>query len=126
MRIFDILKSISWKKDMDLPEHPEFEKEYNPFMINRFLSMDANFVHLAQFMNQYPGIPKKLQYLFLTIFSDRKDVFFKYHKADKINKEGLLLVSKYFRAGKSESEMILNMLTEEQLQTVKDAFGGKR
>jgi hypothetical protein len=126
MRIFDILKSISWNKDMEMPEHSEFEKEYNPFMINRFLSMDANFVHLAQFMNEHPEIPKNLQYLFLTIFSDRKDVFFKYHKPKKINKEDLLLVSKYFRSGKSESETILNMLSEKELKTVKDAFGGKR
>jgi hypothetical protein len=111
---------------MDLPDHPEFEKEYSPFMINRFLSMDPNFVHLAQFMNEHPDIPKKLQYLFLTIFSDRKDVFFKYHKPGKIDKEALAIVSKYFRCGKTESESILNMLSVEELKTVKDAFGGKR
>ena len=42
LSLYDILGDIIKLKRGDLHEHPEFEKAYSKFMIQRYLSMDEN------------------------------------------------------------------------------------
>lgn len=86
MNLFDILKSLTTKKDLSKEE--DFEKQYNSFMVNRYLSMNSNTVPHANIMNRYSSnIPKKQQYRFLQNTIPNKNIYFKYSKKNKLDKE---------------------------------------
>ena len=53
MNIFDILKDIITLKTGRLHEHPDFENEFNRFIIIRYLSMDVRFEKTAFELNDY-------------------------------------------------------------------------
>jgi len=84
--MFDILKDINYAKSMQLHKSPNFEKAYDSFMINRYLSMDCETVVEANFMNVM-GIPKHAQYLFLSQTIEKKNRYLKYIKKDKVDKK---------------------------------------
>lgn len=39
MNIFDVIDGVAFSKKTDLLNSPEAEKEYSPFLVNRWLSM---------------------------------------------------------------------------------------
>lgn len=85
MNLFTILKDILKDKTGILYDDIEFEKEFDIFMITRYLSMRSDLICYANYLNQYSKLlSKKDLYLFLIQYVPRSNNYFiKYLKKKK-------------------------------------------
>lgn len=110
----DILPSIMEnKKDIE-----PSDKDYVPFVINRALSYQSDCLFDANTMNCLSGLDKRLQYLFyLNSIRAARRPFAKWAKP--VKKLDLQAVKMYFGYGDREAILALNVLTEDQLVTIR-------
>lgn len=85
MTIFDIIKDIIKDKKGNLADDMDFEKEFNPYLLARFLSMRKNLIIYADYINMYSSlIDKKSLYEFLIkTIPKSNNYFIKYMKKKK-------------------------------------------
>ena len=82
MTPFDYIKAINYTKEQMIVDDIS-EKDYNPFIVNRGLSMGIDTVLQANEMNMRHGLPKRLQFDFLLNSISKRKRFDKWQKADK-------------------------------------------
>lgn len=89
MNIFEILKDVLHDKTGTLHKKPDFEKEFNTYMITRYLSMRKDLIEYSHILNAYGTVlSKENQYRLLTNIIPVKEHFFiSYIKAEKAPKE---------------------------------------
>lgn len=103
MNIFDWLNEISYNKS----DWSSFSKEdhdaFNPYMINRFISMKPNYIDIVNLIQKYT-LPKKSLYKYYCELIPKKKTFFRYIKAKKtsLNKDLIDLLSKHLKLSKRE------------------------
>ena len=95
------------------------EKEYNPFIINRSLSYHRDCIIYANEMNRRHFLDKKMQNDFLlnTVRSQKRP-FAKWIKSEK--SENIECVKAYFGFSDSKAKEALRLLSEEQIQQLKE------
>jgi len=119
---FDYVKAIqSTKEDMIVDDLSE--KEYNPFIVNRALSMGIDTVLQANEMNQRHHLGKKLQFDFLLNSISKRKRFDKWQKADK--SEDLEYVKAYYNYSYPKAVSAISVLTNEQLDYIKKKITNK-
>ena len=123
LTIFDFMNSLTNDKQ-DRTQDPCFEKEYNPFMMNRWLSMHKHTFWPAYFADQVRGMSKKNHFYFLRELIDKKKVFIQYKKGKKSDKQSKIIME-YYNVGFEEAEEILNQLDNKQIKLIENSFGGK-
>ena len=64
-RIWDYLNAVCQTKDKSVLDDPDFDKVYEPFVINRSLSAHEDSVLAANMMNERSDMPRRAQFLFL-------------------------------------------------------------
>lgn len=125
LSIFDFLKAITDTKE-DLTTHPDFEKLYNPFMINRWLSMEKTLAIDAFYGDQIlNSVSKKVHFKFLQNLIEEGKYFFQYKKA-KPNDPDVNIISEYYNVNEDQAREIVNILSADQLKIIKDSFGGRK
>lgn len=112
---WEIINSINYGNE---PVDNELMKLYNPFLVNRALSMNYDTVLLANEMNQRPNLDLDLQYDFLRLAVTKKKRYSKWVKKE-VATEDILAVSKYFNYSLSNAEKALELLSEDQLTEIK-------
>lgn len=120
---FDFIKDISsFKKDI---LNEDNEKQYNSYLINRFLSMDVTTVLYAAEINIRPTMSKRMQYDYYLNAIEKRNRFFKYVK--DVDDENLAVVKEYFGYGKRKAKDALLLLTPEDIEYIKARLnkGGK-
>lgn len=125
MNHFDYLNSInSTKKDIMVDDIAE--KNYNPFMVNRGLSYFNDTVILANEMNKYHIIDKKLQYHFLINMVRKRKRFSKWFKAESLS--DIEVVKVYYGYSNEKARIALTLLSPEQITILKQKVnkGGRR
>ena len=116
---FDYLSSINHsKKDIMVDE--QAEKQYIPFIINKGLSYSHDTVIMANEMNRYPFLDKKMQFSFLINSIRPKKRFNKWIKAEKI--EELDIIKSYYGYSTEKAKQVLSILSTEQIQIIKTAM----
>jgi hypothetical protein len=81
MTLFDWLKELTGKK-RDWDSFSEKEREsFNPYMVNRFVSMHQPFVELVNYVQNIPYTDKKKYYTIFTQLLPKKNVWLKYIKS---------------------------------------------
>ena len=81
MTLFDWLKELTDKK-RDWDSFSEKEREsFNPYMVNRFVSMHQPFVELVNYVQNIPYTDKKKYYTIFTQLLPKKNVWLKYIKS---------------------------------------------
>lgn len=118
MTPFDFLKAINETKE-DLFVHPQAEKDYSAYMINRGLSFFPDTILYSNMMNRYSHIPKKSQFVFLINNISKKKRFSQWHKRDK-ETESLTIVMDYFGYSAEKAKEALKILSEDQLIIIKE------
>ena len=114
---FDFANSIfQTKQNLIVDEWSE--KQYNPFMVNRVLSMGLDTVLAANELNLRSEMPKKAQYEFLLEFVRPRKRYNKWVKAEK--NEDLDIVKKYFNYSGPKARAALRLLTSEDLDYIRD------
>ena len=104
--IFDVLKNITSVKD----EMNLIGDEFNPFMINRFLSMSPSHISIASFMNRNFHIPSVMQEVFLFHLIPKKYKFFKYVKNEKIDSTAVETISNTYNLSFKKATEVLAFL----------------
>jgi hypothetical protein len=123
MNLFDYLNNISNGKE-DVSGSEEFQSEYNEFMINRFLSMSMDTIFFANEASKMYNLPKKLQYQFLFHGISKKNRYFKYAKADKIDKS-IKNIIEYYHVRHEVALEYLELLSKDQLKEINLLYEGK-
>jgi hypothetical protein len=122
IKLFDYTTNFCSEK-ADLREHPDFLKTYNPFMINRVMSMSPKTCHLAMFMSQRPQIPNAQHFIFYNNELDRDRIFFNYAKrSDEVSAETIQYIREYWQCSLGRALEYINILSEKQLKTIIDIF----
>ena len=119
---FDYVKAIQFTKE-DMIVDDLSEKEYNPFIVNRALSMGIDTVLQANEMNQRHHLGKKLQFDFLLNSISKRKRFDKWQKADK--SEDLEYVRAYYNYSYPKAVSAISVLTNEQLDCIKKKITNK-
>lgn len=118
MKFFDILTNISSSTN-DISGTSEFDKLYQPYIINRFLASAPGCVSYAEDMNRMPHLPKRLQYLYLLHSIKNKRRYFKYSKKEiKVEK----VIMRYFRCREEIALLYKQFLDDEDIKEMKRVF----
>ena len=92
MTLFDWLKELTGKK-RDWDSFSDKEREsFNPYMVNRFLSMHEPFVELVNYVQTIPYTEKQKYYTVYCQLLPKKNVWLKYIKS-KMKQPTVELVS---------------------------------
>lgn len=125
MNHFDYLNSINLTKS-DIMEDDIAEKAYNSFMINRGLSYFNDTVLMANEMNLYSHLDKKLQYHFLINIVRKRKRFSKWAKPE--TESDIEAVKEYYGYSNEKAKEALTLLSPENISIIKKKVskGGRR
>lgn len=113
---FDFIKDLSQKKQYILNE--DNQKDYVPYLINKFLSMHQSTILYAQEMNIRHQIEKDMHYDYLFESLRPMNRYFKYHKSNK-KSDDLLLLSDYYQCSLIKAKEYLNIHDESDLDMIR-------
>lgn len=125
MSPFDYAKALTETKEY-LYDEEETSKDYNPFIINKALSFNVDCLFFANEMNKYASvIPKQSQHDFYYYGLDKKKRHGRWVKKDSIDKD-IELIKKHYGYSTEDAMSALNILSDEQLQYIREMIGGKQ
>jgi len=125
MSPFDYLNAInSTKKNLIVDE--ETEKEYNPYIVNKSLSYFQDTVLIANEMNRYAHLDKKLQFQFLINIIRKRKRFSKWFKPGV--QDDIEVVKEYYGYSDEKARQVLPLLSLDQMGQLKEKVnkGGRR
>ena len=122
----DYLNSINQSKINLMDSDEEYERKYNPYVINRYFSGFPDIVMLANDMNYYWQLDKKLQYDFFINIIRPKKRFSPWLK--KQNDDTLELIKQYYGYNNEKAKAALKILNGDQIEFIKTKLnrGGRR
>lgn len=118
MNVYDIVNSINRGEKIEL--NADTEKMYVPFIINRTLSYFPDTVLAANEMNMYPDIDKNLQYDFLINIVRPAKRFAKWVK--RVDSKEFEAVQQYFKFNDMRTLEVLQILSDEDIKTIRQAL----
>ena len=120
----DYLNSINYTKKNVMLDHID-EKKYPAFIVNKCISPFPDTILYVNELNRMHWLDNRLQYDFLLNSLRKRKRFAKWMKASKI--KNLDVVKEYYGYSNEKAKMALDVLTEEQLKTIKTKLnqGGK-
>lgn len=124
--LFEFLDSINTSKK-DLMIDVQNEKEYLPFMINRGLSLFHDTCLLANEMNKYPDLSKRMQYDFYLHGVTKKKRFSKWHTKEKESSD-LKMLAEHMQCSYEKARVYLGLLNESQMNEIRETLnhGGRQ
>lgn len=119
-KLFDFIGDLTSKKVNLLRQDPENAKDYNPFIINRALSMNRETLHAANEMNQRPNLPKFMQYDFLFHIISKR--YRKFNWVKKVSHPDVELVQRYCEVSYNKAMDYLKFFTKDDIQMMRDYY----
>jgi hypothetical protein len=116
MNPFEFVNSITYNKK-NLIVDDITEKAYAPYMVNRSLSYFQDTVAVANAMNRYHHLDKKLQFDFLINIVRKRKRFSKWIKPEVIS--DLEAVKEYYGYSNEKAKNVLPLLSSDELETIK-------
>jgi len=103
MTIFDWLNQISYDKRPWSSFNSEDRESFNPYMINRFISMKENYIDFVNTIQKY-SINKESLYNYYCQLIPKRKTFFRYIKPKKntLNSNLITILAKHFKVSKRE------------------------
>ena len=126
--IFDHLANITWKKTPWDTLDEASQKSFSPYLINRWLSMNPDYIEIVDMFQQYTIGPlsKKHVYQLYFDFLPKQKSFNKYikgKKQDKYNKELVKLVADHYQVAKIEAEEYIGLLQKTEITDLLKRYG---
>ena len=119
MDLFEYLGGITEKKIPFNEKDDAMVKGYNPFIVNRFVSMCESFLMLVNEINKYPELTKKTHYNFYLSSLPKRKQYFKYiKKAKDLSEEEIKYVADYFDVTPREARSHIQVLSEDDIKTI--------
>lgn len=97
---------------------PNEKEQYSKFRTNTVLSNHVDTVLYANEMNMYPYINDKMHYDYMFNSIRAKKRFFKRKK--QVNHQNVSLISEYYKYNRKKALEAIQILTDEQLETIKE------
>lgn len=123
--IFYWLNEITFNKT-----HPsKFSNEdfinFDSFMINRFISMNVNYVEVANFLQTFPPSDKRQIYTAYRELIPKNKLWLKYIKnQNKHNfKEAIKFISLYFSCSLKEAKNYMEILPKDEIELIFSKMG---
>ena len=103
MTIFDWLNEISYNKRPWSSFNSEDRESFNPYMINRFISMKENYIDFVNTIQKY-SINKESLYNYYCQLIPKRKTFFRYIKPKKstLNPNLITILAKRFALSERE------------------------
>jgi|TARA_B110000285_G_scaffold67017_1_gene76958 hypothetical protein len=103
VNIFDWLNEISYNKSDWSSFTKEDQDAFNPYMMNRFISMKHEHIDIVNLIQKYT-LPKNSLYNYYCQLIPKKKTFFRYIKPKKnnTNQELIDILSKHLKLSKRE------------------------
>ena len=104
------------------------QKKFSPFIINRWLSMDKEFIEFVNVFQKYAiGTlePREVYKWYCDILPKGKR-FYKYikgKKSKKYNKELVDIISNYFECSKLQTNEYLELINKQELIEILEKYG---
>jgi translation initiation factor 2 alpha subunit (eIF-2alpha) len=112
--IFTILADLTHKK-VDSTTYTESDwKAYNAYMVNKWLSMNADVTEIINFTQKYYSLDKKVHFKMLSDILPNQKIFSKYIKgikSDKFNPELVTIISNHYEVSKTEAKSYIDLYT---------------
>ena len=131
MTIFDWVNNILvHKKHWDEFTEDE-QKKFSPFIINRFLSMDKEFIEIVNAFQKYAIAtlePREVYKWYCDILprGKRYNKYIKGKKNKKYDKEMVDIVSSHFEVSKKESKDYIDLLDKKEIKEIYKMYGVKK
>ncbi len=102
------------------------ENAYSAFMVNRGLSYFADTALIANEMNRYHHLDKKLQYQFLINIIRKRKRFSKWNKPELV--KDVDVVKEYYGYSNEKARQVLSLLSSDQMNNLREKVfkGGRR
>ena len=128
MTIFDWINQILVKKTHWNEFTEDEQKKFSPFIINRWLSMDKEFIEIVNFFQKYSiGTlePREVYKWYCDILPKGKrfNKYIKGKRDKKYDKELLDILIKYFECSKLHIEEYLEFLSKKDLEEILIKYG---
>jgi len=116
MTIFDWLNEITSTKRPWNEFTDDAKESFNPYMINRFISMKRDYIDIVNIAQKYT-LPKGKLYEFYCGLLPKSKSFFRYVKSTKsINQDQVNALSKYYMCSTREIIDVLPLLEEQEIE----------
>lgn len=118
--VFDWLNEITeHKSPVDSFTEEDWGK-WNTYMIHRFISMNIEYVELANYIQTIPYEEKKQIYTIYKEIIPKKKAFFRYIKAKKktLNKDLLKHISQHFECSIKEANEYMPILSQVNIKHI--------
>ena len=131
MTIFDWVNNILvYKKPWDEFTEDE-QKKFSPFIINRWLSMDKDFIEIVNFFQKYAiGTLESREvynwYCDILPKGKRFNKYIKGKKNKKYDKEMINIISNHFEVSKQESKDYIDLLDKKEIKEIYKMYGVKK
>ena len=107
--IFDHLANITWKKTPWNTLDEASQKTFSPYLINRWLSMNPNYIEIVDMFQQYtigPLSKKHVYQLYYDILPNAnvRSKYIKGKKVDKYNKDLVKLIASHYNVNSQEAK----------------------
>ena len=125
MTLFDFLKEITGNKKKWSSFSEEDQKQFNPYMVHRYISMYEPYIDVANMAQWLPHNDKEKIYQFYCTMIPKNNVWLKYVKGSrkKANETILKYVSEYYTISLGEAEDYLPILKKEGVEYILEKSG---
>lgn len=114
---FDYLKSINETKN-DIMKDDFDEKEYNPFIVNKGLSLFPDTILYANDVNMYHQMPNRAQYRYLINSIRKGKRYAKWPKKDGLHND-IELISEAFNLSYTKAKEYLSILSDDDINEIR-------
>lgn len=116
-KLFTILADISQTK-LGPQKHDVDEKDYNAFVVNRFLASEPDCVLYANDMNLYHRIPPLIQYEYLMKTIAPRKRYFRWGKKGATD-DMVGIVAEYYDFSRTKAQQVIQLHTPQQLKEIR-------
>ena len=124
--IFDWLKEITGTKKQWSSFNEDDQKQFNPYMVHRYISMYEPYIEVANFAQTLPQNDKEKIYQFYCSMIPKNNVWLKYVKGSKkkSNEKILKCIADYYTVSLGEAEDYIYILKKEGIEHILEKSGG--
>ena len=125
MTLFDFLKEKKGNKKKWSSFSEEDQKQFNPYMVHRYISMYEPYIEVANMAQLLPHNDKEKIYQFYCTMIPKSNVWLKYVKGSrkKPNETILKYISEYYTISLGEAEDYLPILKREGIEHILEKSG---
>jgi hypothetical protein len=116
-RLWDYLNAATQTKDLSVLQDDDFEKVYNPFIVNKMLAQHRDCVLAANMVNERAEMPRKAQFLFL--LNTLRARFRRNEKSVKFtDPDDVVAVAEYYGCSHRRSRDLVSLHSSDQLTII--------